>query len=348
LRSLYDPRCRTKVLLVTPERLHASVALQNALHRMHADGALSRFVIDEAHCVIAWGRDFRPDYLRLGEMRNRYAGVPWLLLTATLPPRTRGQLFTALHLDEEQVVRVEADLNRPHLHYEVRCLPPPLPLLHGPGPCGTTLPLLLVGPLTLAAPPVRHAQVWPKSRSEEDVERVAALMQTLQDEPGGAIVYCHSQAAIAPGRPVTSPDPPLTSGVFYCRSQAETERVCDLLCDQGVPAAFYHAQVEPEAKAVLHQQWLDDTTRVIVATSAFGMGVHKADVRLVVHWTMPDSIMALSQEWGRAGRDGQPARCVLLYSYHDKGRVEGLIRRSPNELPQRLDRLLEVRCLPPS
>ena len=70
----------------------------------------------------------------------------------------------------------------------------------------------------------------------------------------------------------------------------------------------YHAQVEPEAKEALHQQWLDDETRVIVATSAFGMGVHKPDVRLVVHWTMPDSIMALSQEWGRAGRDGAPAR----------------------------------------
>ena len=53
--------------------------------------------------------------------------------------------------------------------------------------------------------------------------------------------------------------------------------------------------------------------------------------------------MALSsQEWGRAGRDGAPARCVLLYSYHDKGRVEGLIRRSPNELPSRLERLLQV------
>ena len=72
-------------------------------------------------------------------------------------------------------------------------------------------------------------------------------------------------------------------------------------------AAFYHAQVEPEAKRMLHEQWLRDEVQVMVATSAFGMGVHKDDVRLVVHWTLPDSVMALSQEWGRAGRDGERA-----------------------------------------
>ena len=63
----------------------------------------------------------------------------------------------------------------------------------------------------------------------------------------------------------------------------------------GLLAIHAPWQVEAEAKETLHQQWLDDQTRVIVATNAFGMGVHKPDVRLVVHWTMPDSIMALSQ-----------------------------------------------------
>lgn len=260
----------TKVLLVTPERLTQSVALQNALVRLHRDRLLSRFVVDEAHCVIAWGRDFRPDYLRLGELHDRHAGVPWMLLTATLPPQMKPQLFAALRLDAAAVVTIETDLNRPHLTYEV----------------------------------------WGKTGGgvhDDDVGRVAALLRTMEEEgPGGAIVYCHSQA--------------------------ETEKVADALLDLGVAAAFYHAQVEPEAKHELVLRWQRDELRCIVATNAFGMGVHKADVRLVVHWTMPDSVMALSQEWGRAGRDGAAARCVLLYSYHDKGRVEALLRRSPHDL----------------
>ena len=95
-------------------------------------------------------------------------------------------------------------------------------------------------------------------------------------------------------------------------------------------------------RAAVHRRWLRGETQAIVATSAFGMGVHKADVRVVVHWTLPDSLVSLAQEWGRAGRDGEAARCVLLYSYHDKGRVEALLRRSPHDLRQKLARLNEL------
>ena len=101
-------------------------------------------------------------------------------------------------------------------------------------------------------------------------------------------------------------------------------------------------QVEPELKQSHHRRWLNGELQTIVATSAFGMGVNKADVRLVVHWTLPDSVEALYQEWGRAGRDGRPARCVLFYGYHDKGRVESLQRRSSADLQARLKRLIQV------
>ena len=110
--------------------------------------------------------------------------------------------------------------------------------------------------------------------------------------------------------------------IVYCHSQAESERVCDALNERDITAAFYHAMVDPEIKRLNHQRWASNEVQVMVATSAFGMGVHKGDVRFVVHWTVPDSIISLFQEWGRAGRDGEPARCVLLYTYRDKGRVE--------------------------
>ena len=83
--------------------------------------------------------------------------------------------------------------------------------------------------------------------------------------------------------------------LVYCRSCAEAERVCDGLVDLGLAAAFYHAQVEPAVKERVQEEWQEGHVQVVVATCAFGMGVHKADVRYVVHWTLPESMLALSQ-----------------------------------------------------
>ena len=77
-----------------------------------------------------------------------------------------------------------------------------------------------------------------------------------------------------------------------------------------------------EVKEALHRDWLQGRVEVIVATCAFGMGVHHGGVRQIFHYTIPSSLTALAQEWGRAGRDGGDAECVLLYSYSDKQRVE--------------------------
>jgi hypothetical protein len=109
------PSC--KLLYVTPERLQQSVHLQNALRRLHEGGMLERVVVDEAHCVVSWGRDFRPDYLALGSLRKLLPGVPWSLLTATLPPAMRADLLTTLGVeasrgDERTLVTAEADLDR--------------------------------------------------------------------------------------------------------------------------------------------------------------------------------------------------------------------------------------------
>ena len=104
---------------MTPERLQNSVHLRSLLGRLHEASLLSRLVVDEAHCVVSWGRDFRPDYLELGTLRSDVLpGVPTMLLSATLPPLC-ADLFDSMRMHQEDVVVVEGNLDRPNLHYEV-------------------------------------------------------------------------------------------------------------------------------------------------------------------------------------------------------------------------------------
>lgn len=107
--------------------------------------------------------------------------------------------------------------------------------------------------------------------------------------------------------------------IVYARARDACERIAAHLRRNGVQAAFYHAQT-PD-RAAVQERFMAGNTRVLVATVAFGMGVDKADVRAIVHFNLPQSIEAYYQEAGRAGRDGQPARCVLMYASADKSQM---------------------------
>ena len=125
-----------------------------------------------------------------------------------------------------------------------------------------------------------------------------------------------------------------TSGaIVYCATRRATERVADFLKEKGYSAGHYHAGLTPDARKETQEQFVNGGLRVIAATNAFGMGIDKPDIRLVVHADIPGSLENYVQEAGRAGRDGEPARCVLLYSNDDIEKQFSLAARS------RLDKL---------
>ena len=112
------------------------------------------------------------------------------------------------------------------------------------------------------------------------------------------------------------------SAIVYVRSRRHAREIAEHLSEAGFCATFYHAGLDHAQKDERQRDWQHDRTRIMVATNAFGMGIDKPDVRLVVHYESPDSLEAYFQEAGRAGRDGQPARAILLYNNNDHAKLE--------------------------
>ncbi|WP_406290508.1 RecQ family ATP-dependent DNA helicase [Streptomyces sp. NBC_00209] len=206
------------------------------------------FVVDEAQCVSVWGHDFRPEYLRLGQVVERIGRPPVLALTASAAAPVRKDIVARLGMRE--VREIVTGFDRPNIDLEV----------------------------------IAFRDVAAKRRAV--VERAAA-----EAKPG----------------------------LVYAATRREAEDYAEELGLLGLDTAAYHAGLSAQERSDVHDRFMEGALDVVVATSAFGMGIDKPDVRFVLHASAPGSLDAYYQEIGRAGRDGKPARAILAYRPKDLG-----------------------------
>ena len=240
------------LVMTTPETL-AGDELLAAL----AQSGISLFTVDEAHCASEWGHDFRPAYLRLGTLLERYGRPPVLAVTATATEPVREDLVRILDL--RSPLEIVASPHRANLGFEVI-------------ECGGEFRLRALGRLVLRL-----------------------------------------------RRP----------GIVYCSTTKDVDMVYGALKKMGIPVNRYHGGMNGSERRQQQEDFMKRGKRnVMIATSAFGLGIDKQDFRYVVHFQTPASMEQYVQEAGRVGRDGKRAHCILLHNEMDRNIHEFLLSQS--------------------
>ena len=298
LRDLYSPEPKVKLLYVTPEYVATTQCMRLASH-LFKKGLFAYFVVDEAHCVSQWGHDFRPTYLKLGNFREHFPGVPCLALTATATEAVKYDIFKFLSLTNCSSHSLPC--HRDNLFYDVR------------------FKESLVQPdkdlrefvLNCITEPVPVKPVTRKSKSFNS--QLNPLLSNTQP----------ASTADTEVNDVTYTG----SGIIYCHTRDSCDELSHNLSVKGLACKPYHAGLNNRDRASRQQDWMKGKFPVIVATISFGMGVDKQDVRFVAHWDVPKSLEGYYQESGRAGRDGQPAFCRLYFSRKQRDLVRFMIQK---------------------
>ncbi|MEI5907149.1 ATP-dependent DNA helicase RecQ [Bacillus spongiae] len=248
-RRVFRKLSTYKFIYISPEML-ANEEVLFRLSRMK----ISLFVVDEAHCISQWGPDFRPDYLKLGDVKERLNISITLALTATATQKVRQEILSTLRI--ERASQWIGSVDRSNIAISVEKF----------------------------------------TQYDEKVDRLIAIISEWQKP-----------------------------GIIYFSSKKVADEMASLLAQKkGIKCAAYHAGLDQEQRILIQQQFLYNQLNVICATSAFGMGINKENVRFVVHFHFPSSMETYLQEVGRAGRDGLASIAVLLYAPGDE------------QLPQRM------------
>ena len=229
-----------KIVYVAPERF-AQEGFMTLLRGLQ----ISLLAVDEAHCLSQWGHDFRPDYLRLGRVREALGYPQTVALTATATAHVREDILTTLQLKEPAVVI--SGFARDNLDFAIT-----------------------------------HCES--RKAKFERIQQVVSRWKT---------------------------------GIIYCSTRKNVMLVFEELSSRHVNVVAYHAGMTDEEREFSQNAFVSGRADVVVATNAFGMGIDRPDVRFVVHFEIPGSVEAFYQEAGRAGRDGNPSACELLFNHAD-------------------------------
>lgn len=306
LDDLLSGHPRLRLLYVTPE-LCQTDTFRRTLRTVHRQRELVRIAIDEAHCISEWGHDFRPAYKDLSWFRSSLTdpSVPISALTATATPQVRTDIINILGLDPTRLKIFSTPSARPNIHYEIRFM-----------------------------------EDFAPDPTEPELFQVYDLVSWLRSIQGRREARLGADAA---------PKLPPISGIVYVSTRMAAEKLAEALgeSDERIRAVAYHAGLAAAERTKVQNEWIAPQQQlqqqansdpnepqpkplafyIIVATTAFGMGIDNPEVRFVVHWSPPRTFESFVQESGRAGRDGRAATSMVYYNPQERERILERLRR---------------------
>ena len=323
-KELFSKTCSIRLLYLTPE-MTTSSSFHLILDRLYKTKSISAIAVDEAHCVSQWGHDFRPDYLKLGAIKQRYIDLPFIALTATASPQVAEDIVNCLNL-RKPVAKFTTSPFRENLFYDIlvkdllidplddlkRFAEEALEIYSKTNLTDFGSSFIKASSVDMFKPKKSTPKAVSKSRLLSNQTSIKDFMIGSKNNPKSSSSTSSSKHSAA-------------VGIVYCRTRQMCDDIAFNLTKKGLSCSSYHAGLKVTERKSIQEKWMKGEIKCIAATISFGMGVDKAEVRFVAHWNMPQSLIGYYQESGRAGRDSKPSRCRIYYSRSDRDAIKYLL-----------------------